>query len=76
MTGSCVWEWRGAQAAEDLEPADGRHLDVEQHEVERLGGGHRERLGAARRHPHAVALQRQPARQRVPVVFVVVDDEQ
>ena len=66
----------GANPAQDLESAHARHLDVQQDEIECQGLDERQRFRAIRRHADDVATVAQAPGERVPVGFVVVDDQQ
>ena len=67
----------GLQVLEHLVPVHLGHHDVEQHQVEFLRPQQFQRLPAViGRREIRVALALQPARERVAIVLVVVDDEQ
>ena len=68
---------RLAKARQDIEPGHARHLDVEQDEVVRR----RRPASASASAPSVggrdeIAPVREPARQRIPIGLVVVDNEQ
>jgi hypothetical protein len=66
-----------AQPLEDLIAVQLRHHDVEQHEVEGLGAQDLEGLGAVGGHRQvAITEALETSREHVPVVGVVVDDEE
>ena len=65
----------GFEPAEHVEPVHPRHHQIEQHEVEALGGGQRERRSAVFGEADPVSFAYQPARQEIAVRRDIVDDE-
>ena len=66
---------RSADLREDVETAQTRHLDIQQDEIEAARFHERQGLVAVCRSLHLVVVKPEQTGERVPVQFVVVDDE-
>ena len=76
ITGSSVAGILQPQLAQDIQPAQARHQDVEQHEVERPLPHQLDRPAPVLRDRDREPLPLQPAREHVAVRLVIVHDEQ
>ena len=65
----------GPEAAGELEPIHVRHVHVGDHEVGRLGADHLQRLPAVVGERDLVTVARQPGREQLPDLLLVVHKE-